>query len=391
MTLAPERLWTAPAVTRQPLRDDHGRVVGYAVEALTPTSREDDEAQVERAYAELDLGLLSAGLPVVVRATRSLLDEWELDATSGVCLGVPGSVIGRPETATRIEQLHGLGVPVSLAEYRGTAEQNALLPWVAQVAVDAHDDVARLQALVAHAHNAGLQVVARGADTVRATDTAFTCGVDLVQGPLVVRGRSDAAGSLDAAELQCLELLRLLAEDPVDQGAVIGLVAVEPALAVSVLRLVNSAAMGRSRVVDSVRQAVVLVGPRRLHALTVGALMAAGDTTVHELWAVLARATSVWDLTEHDAGYTVGMLSAVAGLRRLPPDVLAERAGLSDEAKAALCTGEGSLGGALRAVVSHEEGDASGVLAAGWDPAEVAEAWLATLPETLALACALTD
>lgn len=388
MTLAPERLWTAPAVTRQPLRDPHGRVVGYAVEALSPSA---DEAGIEEAYAELDLGLLSAGLPVVVRATTALLGQWDLDATSGVCLGVPGSVVGRPETAARVQALHELGVPVSLAEYRGTAEQNRLLPWVAQVVLDGGDDMATLQALAAHAHGAGLQVVARGADTVRTVERAFTCGVDLVQGPLVIRGREDAAGSLDAAELQCLELLRLLAEENVDQGAVIGLVAAEPALAVSVLRLVNSAAMGRPRVVDSVRQAVVLVGPRRLHALTVGALMAAGGTTVHELWAVLARATSVWDLVGHDAGYTVGMLSAVAGLRHLPADVLAERAGLSDEARAALCEGEGSLGGALRAVVCHEEGDAEGVLAAGWDPAEVAHAWLATLPETLALASALTD
>ena len=119
MTLAPERLWTAPAVTRQPLRDDHGRVVGYAVEALTPTSREDDEAQVERAYAELDLGLLSAGLPVVVRATRSLLDEWELDATSGVCLGVPGSVIGRNSRVYPLSSVRGTVPADSIYKHGG--------------------------------------------------------------------------------------------------------------------------------------------------------------------------------------------------------------------------------------------------------------------------------
>ena len=37
--------------------------------------------------------------------------------------------------------------------------------------------------------------------------------------------------------------------------------------ALRVLRLVNSSAVGLSRTVDSVRQAVVLVGPRRLRAL----------------------------------------------------------------------------------------------------------------------------
>jgi len=247
----------------------------------------------------------------------------------------------------------------------------------------------RLDELVKQAHAAGATVIAERADSHADIKRALAAGVDLLQGPMFERGGDVLSEELSAGELQVLELMALLSEDPVDQAAVIGLVAADPMLTVRVLHLVNSSAFGLPREIDSVRQAVVLVGQHHLAALAASALIGARPSTVAELWAILTRALACWDLAGSDAGYTVGLLSAVAEQRHLALESLVSRTGVSQDVADALFFHSGTLGESLAAIVAHEANDMMGVMATGRDPHDVSAALLAAVPEALTIAASL--
>ncbi len=128
------------------------------------------------------------------------------------------------------------------------------------------------------------------------------------------------------------------------------------------LRTANSASTGSRREISSLRQAVVLLGPRPLRSwvlLTLLGGMAAGR--LDDLVTVLARAEAceaVAAATGVDpaAAYTTGLLSGVAQVLRTPGAEVARDAGVSDDVRRALAEGEGPLGEVLRVVRAHELG-----------------------------------
>ena len=395
---APMRRWSAPAIGRQPVVRPDRSVFAWALRAEPmPTGPADSgngaadqtDRAVEAEYALLDLGALTGDQPLLVRCTPRMLSGERPLAADGVevVLEIPGALVADPATPGRIATLRAQGTRLVLGDYDATPEQDALLDdvHIVKVAADAPD----LAELVDHAHEAGATVIVEHADSRADIDRALDAGADMLQGPMFERGGDVMEHELTAGELQCLELMALLSDDPVDQAAVIGLVAADPMLSVRVLHLVNSSAFGLPREIDSVRQAVVLVGPHHLSALAISSLIGSRPSTVAELWGILTRALACWDLAGSDAGYTVGLLSAVAEQRHLAVETLISRTGVSQEVADALFFHAGPLGESLAAIVAHEANDMMGVLAAGKDPHDVSSALLAAVPEALAIASSL--
>lgn len=396
---APARRWSAPAITRQPVVHPDRSVFAYAVRAQIVPPREGeaavaDELELEQAveveYGQLDLAGLAGDRPLLLRATRGLLaGDVELPGEGvTLVLEISADQAAGPGTLTAIRRLAAAGVRCALGDYTGSPAQDALLGVAPVVKVDARADA--FAARVAHAHEAGATVVVEHADHRERIQEALAAGADLLQGPMFERDTALGTADFTAGELQCLELMSLLSDDPVDQAAIIGIVAADPMLTVRVLHLVNSAAFGLPRQIDSVRQAVVLVGPHHLSALAASSLVASSPSTVSVLWSILTRALACWDLAGIDTGYTVGLLSALAEQRHIPVEALVSRTGVSAEVADALYFHAGPLGEALAAVAAHEDNDLTGVLATGLDPRDVAAAYLAAVPEALAIASSLS-
>ena len=154
----------------------------------------------------------------------------------------------------------------------------------------------------------------------------------------------------------------------------------------SALRLVNSSAIGIHNRVDTVRRAVMLLGPRPISALTVAALSGSGTHSTAGLWFMLTRAIACRIVADDEAAYTVGLLSAVASQLRVAPSDLIARTGVSDDVRDALLSLSGPYGPTLAAVLAHEENDIAGVEATGLPPLDVANAYLAAITEALATA-----
>jgi c-di-GMP-related signal transduction protein len=387
----------AAVIHRQPIVHPDRSVFGYAVRGvvLAPDGTHEPEQRVEHLvdaqYRILDPDLLTGDKLLVLRATtRIFLDEGDIPyAGNGLVLEIPAELSARDDAYDLAATLKMAGYGLALGEYTGSSRYDRLLTLVDYVKVDVVRSQPDLGAIVERAKGAGATVIAERADTKERIGFAMECGADLLQGPMFERRRADADRPLSTGQVQCLELVRLLSAEYPDQDAVVRVIGTDPELTMRVLHLVNSSASGVRRHIDSVRQAVVLVGPRQLFALAMASIVDARAAAVGPLWSVLTRALTVARLTNSDEGYTVGMLSAVASHLRISVDSIIERSGVSDAIANALRDQTGPLGPVLAAVLAHEENDTTGVRTAGYEPIEVAHTHLAAIPEALATATAL--
>ncbi len=356
------------------------------------------EGEVERIteaeYAELDLGRLGGDKPVMLRATRRLIsgDVPTPLSRHGLMLEVTGAMARDATVRHQVAALRTRGVEIVVGDYTGSAEQDAFLPMAWAVKVDVRQDADPLRELARHVHGAhgSGKVIAEGVTAPSVQRRAFQDGADLVQGPLLHRRPDGPLRKAKAGELQCLEVIRLLSAPEVDPGAVATMVAADPELSLRVLHVVNSSRFALHHMVDSLRHAVILLGPQRLAALAMASLIDARPAAVGPLWMVLTRALTCRELTGEDAGYTVGLLSAVASQQRIDIESLLSRSGVSPEVALAVEVNAGPLGRALAAVLAHEESDAEQVAATGFDPFDVARAYLDAVPAALSIATALS-
>lgn len=387
------------ALFRQPVVEKSRAVRAWALRAAVADSgggwfpEDEVEEVVESEYGALDLATLGGDRPVVLRATHRLVSgETPLPlSVHGLILEITGAMAAEPAVSHQVAALRTRGVEVVLGDYTGSPQQDALLPVAWAAKVDVRKDADALRDLAAHAHQRHGRVIAEGVTTPAQQRRALADGADLLQGPLLQREPDGPLRTAGAGELQCLEVIRLLSAPDLDLGAVARMVAADPELSIRVLHVVNSAQFALHHTVDSLRHAVILLGPHRLAALAMASLIDARPNALGPLWTVLTRALTCRELTGEDAGYTVGLLSAVASQQRIGIESLLQRSGVSPEVALALEIHAGPLGQALAAVLAHEENDTQQVALTGLDPAVVARAYLDAVPLALSTATALSS
>lgn len=148
--------------------------------------------------------------------------------------------------------------------------------------------------------------------------------------------------------------------------------ATDVALATKVIQSANSGFAGLRHRVDSVRQAVVLIGLNRMRQLVTLLVLARATDKPAELFRqALVRAEMAAGLVDlgwegaqgpadRELAFTAGLLSTVDAFTDLPlPDVV-QRLGLGDELRHALVDREGTLGRVLATTLAYEEDTSSG-------------------------------
>jgi len=421
------------SVHRSPVVSLDGKIIGYTV-TVDPAPGVD----VDAVYLELDLPNLVADRYAFLPSTPAMLEGFvPTPAVPGrLVLDLPVGFAATTSAEARAAALRALGMALALVDYRGAPAQRELLPFLAFVVVDPRSlhDGPSLAELVHDAHRHGVRVLARDAVTPALVDACRAAGVDGLRGGTVpldahvanglaavptqrteppaapghpgpagrhAAGPPDGVGHarpqqgsgarvLRAGEAQCLTILDLLSRPEVSVSDVAQVIETDPVLTLRVLHLVNSGAYALSHQVDTVHQAVVLLGPVEVSTLVTALALDARPDAMDRLWFILARAATCEALSDDTAGYTVGMLSALAEQLELPVPVLLEKVGVSSLVADAIAEGAGPLGAVLRAVRAHEQSDVEGVIAAGHDPVAVSQQYMHCLRDALAIARAVT-
>jgi len=240
-------------------------------------------------------------------------------------------------------------------------------------------DEDELRALIAEPIERGLTLVATGVASADDFTRCRVIGFSHFQGEFFVRpggqGGGAAAslhalGELTAAEGSFEELERII-------GADLG-------LSVALLRHVNSAFFALPRQIDTVREALTLLGSRAVRRwATVVALSSVNHSSDQLVALALLRARMCEllggpdDEAERDRLFTAGLFSAADALLDAPMEEVLASLPLSEETKGVLLRHEGRRGRVLSTVLRYEQGHFPSD--AGGDPGELAEAYLAAL------------
>ncbi|MDA0180657.1 HDOD domain-containing protein [Solirubrobacter phytolaccae] len=348
------------AVVRRPVVDGRREVVGYELVG---------DGSVLSSFPPEELVALAAGRPLWL----------SLDGDPAPALAAHGLTLQltADTSVAHARHLREAGFTLALDGYEGPSP---LLDECATVKVRAEgrSDEA-LQALIAEPAARGLTLVATDVDDADEFTRCRVLGFSHFQGAFFARPRGgEGPGTGALASLQALGELTVSDASFEDLERIIG---ADVGLSLALIRHVNSAYFALPRKIDSVREALTLLGTRAVRRwATVVALTAAADVPDQVIALALLRARMCELLganeDDRDGLFTVGLFSVADALLDAPMEQVLAALPLSDEITGALLRHEGRRGRILGTVLRYEQGrfptDAA-------DPADLAEAYLDAL------------
>lgn len=259
-----------------------------------------------------------------------------------------------------------VAVDVGIAVDVGTPQpwSSRLLPLAAVVRLDARAGTGRLSALAQLARDLApdADLLAEQVDDAQGFTRAAGTGARLFAGSHLRTLSQLSPASLTPEQLTGARLIAALADGKAGPADVEPIVASDPALTLRVLRAASSAATGVRREITSLRQALVLLGPRALVSLVMLTSAGSGSDPTDSVVSALARAQFCQDLAELVAAdtataYTVGLLSGLADLLHTDAAQVASSIGVGEQVRVALVDHGGPEGGLLLLAKAHEEDD----------------------------------
>ena len=172
----------------------------------------------------------------------------------------------------------------------------------------------------------GIQLLAEKVETPEQFEPAAPCRSATTRAICSPGRPTLTRRSLDSTRLACLRLLAVLAGDDYDLADAEAAIRSDPGLTLRILRTVNSAASGLRRRVSSVREAVLLLGPRTLIGWVLLMSMSGGSTgsgsgvnvDVALTRARMCELVAARALASSEAAFTVGLVASLDLLLGLP-------------------------------------------------------------------------
>jgi len=256
------------------------------------------------------------------------------------------------------------GYSLALDDFQWTDGVDDLLALASTVKIDV-EAVApdRLPELVERCRACHVEVIAQKVDTFEELGRCASLGFDYFQGYVLSRPHVSPGRPLPPGRLAGLRMsARLLdAECPVSE--IEEIVRSDPAMTHQLLQLAGIGAPGgMKRTVSTVRQALVLVGWRRLQSW-VALLLLTDDGSASEegIAAVLMRARMSELLApsagcQADAGYTAGLLSTLDVVLGMPIVKILDALPLDADIRDGILNGDGPLGRLVADVTDYQLG-----------------------------------
>ncbi len=383
-------------IGRQPIFDRENRVFAYELLWRGGSDNaagfaDGDLATTQvllNALTEIGLDRLVGDRYAFINLTqRFLLGDHPLpEMTDQVVLEILEDVEPTPEVITAVQRLAGLGYTVALDDflYRPALEPLVELADIVKIDLLALDE----SALREHVRTLGrhpLKLLAEKVENAEQHALCLELGFDYFQGyyyarPNVVEGRR-----MPANQMALLQLLAALRNPDIDDRELEDLIGQDVGLAYRLLRYINSARFGLNREIDSIRQAIALLGRRILSQIaSLLAMAGMGEKPPELLTTALIRAHMAAALCrdqDPDACYTAGLFSVLDALLDQPMERLLADLPLSAELDAALRDRSGPLGQLLATVIAYDTADWDRVAASPWDPDTLGRAYLEAIDQ----------
>ncbi len=362
-------------LARQPIVDRDLQTMGY--ELLFRAQDADQVARISnsnQATASVVINALTEiGLEALVGTTQAFINvPLKLlfsDVLKGISprqlvLEVLETVECNEATAHAMRELKQLGFRVALDDF---PSDEIDLPCVASahyIKLDVlSDGVEKVSQTVALAHRVGLKVIAEKVEEWSDFESLKAAGVDYFQGHFFARSEMILRQSIRANKAHLLSLLVLLQDDEVTLEVVSEKVNMDLALSYRLLRLVNSTAIGMRRKVESVPDAVRMLGLNTIRSMIyLSALTGIDGKPPALVHTAMVRARFAELLSQKTrmgnpySAFLVGLFSTLDAFYDQPIKQIVAELPVADTVAEALVSRQGVLGEILEYVIFYERG-----------------------------------
>jgi len=349
--VAYELLYRASPVSRTAQVGDPG---GATLEVITG------------AALEIGLDRLAGGLPVHINFPEELLvklPDLPLQPAR-VVIEVLEDVRATPEVLQGIRMLRARGHRIALDDYAPPDSDPRLLEVADIVKLEVNyppaDELARLARQL---QAAGLELIAENVESREDFERCIELGFKGFQGNFLQQPETFSARRVPVNRVGALRLATALQSEDYSLDEVERLLSQDVSLTYRVLRCINSSYYNLPRRIESIRQAIVILGLDTLRQLC-GLLCLQGldDRPPSLIMQAMTRGRMCEQLGKlagaRDAGpfFITGLFSLLNALLGMPTRKVVEELPLTPAVVRALIAGEGPLGAALQCTRAYERG-----------------------------------
>jgi len=209
----------------------------------------------------------------------------------------------------------------------------------------------------------GIRLVAERIENHEAFDRCKEAGFELFQGYFFCQPKTVTGKGVPAGRLAQVELVTALQNPDVELEELDAVISRDLGVSYRLLRFINSAYFSLPRRVDSVHDAIVLLGSRNVRSWAMLLTLAEIDDQPSELVRVAMvrakmaeRIAGALGTVDPEAAFTVGLFSVLDALMSMRMEDVLSELPLSTEVSQALLTGDGLLGELLTWVLTYERG-----------------------------------
>jgi EAL and modified HD-GYP domain-containing signal transduction protein len=378
-------------VGRQPLFDRRLDVVGYEIllrcaPDLKAVAESDNNRAISDAilntFTDVDLEEVLGGKRALLSLTRDLILEGipALLPPERVIVEVVETSNVDDRLIASLHRLRSQGYTIALNDWISFSNLRPLLPVADIVKIDIQQfEANRLVAEIGWLKTFGVQLVAESVQTYTDLRRCRELDFDYFQGTFLSRPQVLKRTAVPPNQIDTLELITQMQDPDVAIEDLAAIIKRDVALSYKLLRIVNSAYYSLPRHIESIRDAIVLLGTRQIGSW-VGLINLAQiarkpkELTITAM--VRARmcelVASISGRTDGDAFYTVGLFSVLDALLDVAMETALEALPLSEEARTAILDHAGIMGRTLAGVIAYERGDWGNAHCPGVDDAQLA-------------------
>jgi c-di-GMP phosphodiesterase len=363
-------------VARQPVYDSGMAVVAYellyresasALKAMVTDARRATLRVLSNAALEIGLDRLAGGVPVHVTFPRELLMPGERLVPVNperVVVQILDDVPATRDVIEALREMRSRGHKIAIGDFSSRESDRALLTVadVVKVALS-REQGAELERTVQELKGHGLKLIAEEVETIEQFERCMELGFDAFQGGFLHHPETFRAVRVPSSKIGVLRLLTELSKEDSSIEEIEQLVAQDMSMSYRVLRCINSSFYNLPRKVESIRQAIVILGLDPLRQLcSLVALQGFDDRPPNLILVAMARARMCEQLGKligaSDSGpyFICGLFSMLNVLTGVPIKQLVEELPLAPSIVSALVAEEGEIGAALHCARSYERG-----------------------------------
>jgi EAL and modified HD-GYP domain-containing signal transduction protein len=271
-------------------------------------------------------------------------------------------VPAKPAVIEGIKALRARGHRIALDDYSPQATDPRLLEFADIAKIEITQTAAdELPRLVKDLKSRGLKLIAEQVETVEQFEHCIALGFDGFQGNFLQHPQTFRAKKVPSSKLGTLRLVASLQNEDYSLDEVETLLSQNVSMSYHVLRCINSSYYNLPRKIDSIRQAIIILGTESLRQLCALVCLQGFDDRPPSLYVhAMTRARMCEQLGRlsgaKDCGpfFITGLFSLLGALVGMPTQKIIEELPLSTPVTRALVAGEGTLGEALQCTRAYE-------------------------------------